>query len=93
MSANEVKRETIQVRIQPKNKEIIVKAAKLRGIPVSDYLRSVVLGQARKEITIKDDYALQLTAEEQLSFWQAIDKEPALTHKQKELGKLMRGKT
>jgi len=91
MPATKEKRETIQARIQPENKEIIVKAAKLRDIPLSDYIRSVTLEQARKEVASQENLILQLTAEEQLNFWQAIDNEPVLTKKQKELGKLMKG--
>lgn len=85
------KRETIQARINPANKEIITQAAKLREIPVSDYIRTTVLEQAKKEVSSSKLNILQLTEAEQLSFWHVIDSEPKLSNSQKELGKLMRG--
>lgn len=90
MAAKE-KAEVIQARINSENKSLIVQAAKLREIPVSDYMRLVLIDQARKEVTSNDQQVLQLTADEQIEFWNALDKPKGLTKAQKELGKLIKG--
>ena len=90
MAAKE-KAEVIQARINSENKSLIVQAAKLREIPVSDYMRLVLIDQARKEVTSNDQQVLQLTADEQIEFWNALDNPKGLTKAQKELGKLIKG--
>lgn len=85
------KAEVIQARINSENKGLIVQAAKLREIPVSDYMRLVLIDQARKEVTSNEQRVLQLTADEQIEFWNALDNPKSLTESQKELGKLIKG--
>ena len=85
------KAEVIQARINSENKGLIVQAAKLREIPVSDYMRLVLIDQARKEVTSNEQRVLQLTAAEQIEFWNALDNPKSLTESQKELGKLIKG--
>ena len=84
--------QVLQARMKPENKEIIVQAAKLRDIPTSDYIRVVLLEHARKEVQNANNEVLQLTADEQLIFWNALESDnKPLTNSQIELGQLMRG--
>ena len=87
----EEKTQILQARIDKKNKDLVVKAAKLRSMPTSDYVRSIVIEQARKEVDCAEKEVLQLTADEQLSFWKALDHDSSLIEKEIELGQLMRG--
>ena len=89
--ATQERTQILQARMRPENKSIIVKAAKLRAIPTSDYMRSVLLEHARKEVQNAENEVLQLTADEQLKFWGALDSSESLTESQVDLGKLMRG--
>ena len=89
--ATQERTQILQARMKPENKNIIVKAAKLRDIPTSDYIRSVLLEHARKEVQSAENEVLQLTADEQLTFWSALDRATPLTTAQIDLGKLMRG--
>jgi uncharacterized protein (DUF1778 family) len=82
----------LMVRLDGKSKDVLVEAARLRGISVSDYVRTVTVPQARREVASAQDWSLVLTAEEQLAFWQALQAAPDLTPAKKRLGALMRGK-
>jgi uncharacterized protein (DUF1778 family) len=79
------------VRLDADSKEALTRAAALRGISVSDYVRQVTVAQARKEIEASAGQTIVLTPEEQLAFWMALSAPPKLTTAQKKLGKLMRG--
>lgn len=81
----------LMVRLDPDSKDCIVRAAELRRVSVSDYVRSVVLPQARREIDAAEHRVVALTPEEQLAFWQALTEPPQLTDAQRALGALMRG--
>jgi uncharacterized protein (DUF1778 family) len=79
------------VRLDEESKAILAKAAELRQISVSDYVRLVTVMQARKEVLAASEQTIALTAEEQLAFWTALSEPVKLTKAQKKLGKLMRG--
>lgn len=79
------------VRMDLESKEILARAAELRKVSVSDYVRTVALLQARREVIASEDNSVALTADEQLAFWQALHEPTALTSSQKHLGSLMRG--
>ena len=81
----------LMVRLDAATKGVLVQAAALRKISVSDYVRQVTFAQARKEVDAADDRTLALTPEEQLAFWTALAAPVKLTARQKKLGKLMRG--
>jgi len=80
-------------RLDEASKAILNHAATLRGISVSDYIRTITLAQARKEIAAAQEQTISLSAEEQLAFWEALNATPVLTPNQKKLGALMRGES
>ena len=83
--------ETLQARLDPESKRLIAAAARLRHLGLTDYVRSVLVPAARKEVERAEEDILQLTAEEQQELWDALQAPPAVTHAQKHLGDLMRG--
>lgn len=81
---------TLMVRLDDASKSAIAKAAKLRHISISDYVRSVVIVQAEREVREAEQQIIRLSPEEQLSFWNALHELPVLTESQKALAALMR---
>jgi uncharacterized protein (DUF1778 family) len=81
----------LMVRLDEESKSVLTEAAELRGISVSDYVRTVTVAQARKEVRAAEAQVLALTPDEQLAFWTALHEPVRLTKRQKELGRLMRG--
>jgi uncharacterized protein (DUF1778 family) len=80
------------VRLDEATKTCLAQAAKLRQISVSDYVRTVTLAQARREIKkAAQSPTISLSPEEQLAFWKALCAEPKLTRSQRRLGATMRG--
>ncbi len=85
------KNSSLMVRLDEESKALLASAAELRKVSVSDYVRSIVVSQARRELAAAESHVISMTAEEQLEFWEALSKPPKLTKAQKQLGKLMRG--
>jgi uncharacterized protein (DUF1778 family) len=85
--------DTLMVRLDAESKGCLVEAAALRRVSVSDYVRSVMVAQARREIEAAREQTIVLTPEEQLAFWKALNSAPQLTPSQQRLGRLMRGET
>lgn len=81
----------LMVRLDEQSKAYLARAAAIRQISVSDYVRAVTVPQARREVESAREQTIVLTPEEQLAFWTALGKTPKLTAAQKRLGKLMRG--
>ncbi|HEX5446868.1 MAG TPA: DUF1778 domain-containing protein [Pirellulales bacterium] len=81
------------VRLDEESKRALSQAAKLRQISVSDYVRTVTVAQARREVASARDQTIALSPEEQLAFWQALQAPVKLTPAQRRLGRLMRGKS
>jgi uncharacterized protein (DUF1778 family) len=81
----------LMVRLDVEGKALLARAAGLRRISVSDYVRTVTVAQARSEIESARDRTIALTPGEQLAFWQALQAPPKLTPRQRRLGALMRG--
>lgn len=79
------------VRLDEQSKALLAAAADLRRISVSDYVRSIVVRQAERELAAADAQTIAMTADEQMEFWDALAKPPKLTKAQKELGEMMRG--
>lgn len=79
------------VRIDEESKRYLVRAAEIRRISVSDYVRTVTVAQARREVESERERTIALSPEEQLAFWNALQSPAELTEAQKELGALMRG--
>src|SRR5437870_10347526 len=84
---------TLMVRLDDESKSFLTKAAELRRISVSDYVRTVTVAQARREVQAALDQTIALTPEEQLAFWTALNETPTLTAAQRKLGAIMRGET
>ena len=81
----------LMVRLDEESKAYLARAAELRRISVSDYVRTVTVAQARREVLAADVQMLALTPEEQLAFWNALSETPTLTKSQQRLGAMMRG--
>lgn len=79
------------VRIDPTSKSVIARAARLRGVSASDYVRLVVLAQARLDVDEAESRTMTLSRADQLAFWKALQESRPLTKKQRELGRVMRG--
>jgi uncharacterized protein (DUF1778 family) len=79
------------VRLDDRSKGYLAQAAQLRGISVSDYVRTVTVAHAQKEVEAARQQTIALTADEQLAFWTALSEPARLTPAQRRLGALMRG--
>jgi len=82
---------SLMVDLDLDSKTCVARAAELRHISVSDYVRSVVVAQARRELLAADQQAIVLTPTEQHTFWHALLEPIALTPAQQALGADMRG--
>ena len=85
------KSSSLMVRLDEESKALVASAAELRKVSVSDYVRSIVVDQARRELAAAGTNVISMTPEEQRDFWQTLSKPPKLTKAQKQLGKIMRG--
>lgn len=83
----------LMVRLDDDSKRCLAEAAALRKISISDYVRTVTVPQARREVNAARATAITLTAEEQLAFWTALNEVPRLSDAQRRLGQLMRGES
>ena len=83
----------LMVRLDEESKGFLTKAAELRRISVSDYVRAVTVAQARREVQSAGEQVIAMSPDEQLAFWNAINQPPHLTKTQKRLGSVMRGET
>ena len=79
------------VRLDQESKSVLAAAAGLRRVSVSDYVRSVTVAQAQREVRAARDQTIALTPAEQLAFWNALNQPATLTPAQRLLGTLMRG--
>lgn len=85
------KKANLMVRLDAPSKALVSRAASLRKVSMSDYVRSVVVARARREVEQAEQDVIGLTPEEQLAFWHALNEAPALTLAQHELAAIMRG--
>jgi len=83
----------LAVRLDKESKQCLAEAARLRGVSISDYVRAVMVPQARREIRAANGQVIAMTPEEQLSFWNALNEKPKLTPAQRRLGSIMRGES
>jgi len=79
------------VRLDEESKRSLAAAAELRRISVSDYVRTVTVPQARREVLAARENVIRLSPEEQLALWTALNEPQKLTAAQKKLGAIMRG--
>jgi uncharacterized protein (DUF1778 family) len=89
----QTKSSALLIRLDRPSKKTIAQAAQLRGVSASDYVRSVVAAQARRDLQEANTRTIVLSAEDQLAFWNALHEPVALTERQRDLGKIMRGET
>lgn len=82
---------SLMVRLDAVSKDRIARAAKLRHVSISDYVRTVVVAQAQRELSAAEQPVMIMTPEEQLQFWQALHEPAQLSDAQQALGTLMRG--
>jgi uncharacterized protein (DUF1778 family) len=82
---------TLTVRLDRASKTSLTKAAKLRGISVSEYVRTVAVQQARRDIVASQEGVILLTTDGQRAFWKLLNRRPKLTSAQRKLGAVMRG--
>lgn len=81
----------LMVRLNPESKARISRAAALRGLSQSEYVRTIVVAQAQRELAAAEQQVIALSPAEQEAFWQALHEPAAPTPAQQALGKLMRG--
>lgn len=81
----------LMVRLDAESKQALTEAAELRRISVSDYVRTVTVAQARREVASAREQTILLSPDEQLAFWQALEAPAKLTPAQRRLGAMMRG--
>lgn len=78
------------VTLDAESRALIVRAAALRRISVSEYLCQVASSQARKDVIADFGQPISMTADEQRTFWKALNAPVRLTSMQKRLGQLTR---
>jgi uncharacterized protein (DUF1778 family) len=81
----------LMVRLDEDSKSYVTRAAELRKVSISDYVRMVTVAQARREVDQAEQNSIVLSPDEQLAFWNALNSPPQLTKAQRELGRTMRG--
>ena len=92
MKKSAPKNAAVMIRLDVKSKQILSKAAKMRGVSVSDFVREITVSQARRELEAAGENVLRLSPDEQLRFWNALHEPVALTANQRRLAKMMQGK-
>ncbi|MFM7059066.1 MAG: DUF1778 domain-containing protein [Planctomycetota bacterium] len=80
----------LMVRLDSESKQALTDAAELRRISVSDYVRTVTVAQARREVASAREQTVLLSPDEQLAFWRALQAPSKLTPAQKRLAAIMR---
>lgn len=83
----------LMVRLDAESKSALVAAAELRHVSVSDYVRTVTVAQAQREVIAARDRIIAMTPDEQLAFWNALHEPVKLTPAQRRLGAMMRGES
>lgn len=85
------KESVLQTRLSAEDKRAIQQAAALRRLAVSEYLRQVLVPLAKREVASAEHAVIELSDDEQLALWQALEAPAKLTKAQKKLARLMRG--
>jgi uncharacterized protein (DUF1778 family) len=83
----------LMVRLDQQSKKCLTEAAEIRQVSVSDYVRAVVVPQARREVQAAREQVITLTPEEQRQFWDALNETVEPTESQRRLGAIMRGES
>lgn len=86
------KESVLLTRLSAADKRAIQQAAALRGLAASEYVRRVLVPLAKREVASAEQAVIELSGDEQLALWQALEVPAKLTKSQKSLAKLMRSK-
>jgi uncharacterized protein (DUF1778 family) len=78
------------LHLDAESMDCLEQAARLRHISVGDYVKTVAVAQARRELEAACIPTIALTPAEQLAFWKALNQTPKLTRSQRALGRIMR---
>jgi len=78
------------VRCDSGTKKMLERAASVRGLSLSDYVRSRIVPLAKQDVEEADAGVLRLPREAQIAFWQALQNPPEPTEAQRELGRRVR---
>ena len=89
-SPGKAKSKSLMVRLDEASKTALKKAAELRRITISEYVRTVTVAQARLELKAARAHVIRMTPAEEMDFWKALNDPVKLTAAQRKLGKLMR---
>ena len=84
------KDENVLVRFDKRAKSLVRRAATLRGISVSDYVRSRIVPLAEQDVEEAETGVLRLRKEDQIALWQALRQPARPTKAQTALGRLIR---
>ena len=87
---DQVRDESLLVRVDRRSKALLRKAAAAKGLSVSDYVRSRVVPLARQDIVEAETGVLRLSRDDQVALWRALQNPPSPTAAQRALGKLIR---
>jgi uncharacterized protein (DUF1778 family) len=77
--------------LDAESQHALAAAAELRRISISDYVRTVAVSQARREVASSHNCSIRLTPEEQFALWKSLQAPAKLTPAQTRLGSIMRG--
>jgi len=84
------KNANLLVRFDSGAKSLVLRAASLRGLSLSDYVRSRIVPLAKQDVDEAETGVLRLAKQDQIALWQALQHPPAPTRAQRELGKFVR---
>jgi uncharacterized protein (DUF1778 family) len=80
----------VLVRFDRRAKALIQRAARHRGLSVSDYVRSRIVPLAQQDVEEAATSVLRLGKDDQIALWRALQRPQAPTAAQKALGRLVR---
>lgn len=80
----------VLIRFDAKRKAKIRRAAELRGLSLSDYVRTRIVSIAERDLEEAQTGVLRLAREDQVALWRALQNPPPPTRAQRALGRLIR---
>lgn len=79
-----------QIRLEARHKRAIERAAKLRRLSASAYLRQVLVPIAEREVAGAGNRVIEMAPHEQIELWQALAAPVRLTPAQRKLARIIR---
>ncbi len=80
----------LRILLDVESRRALTKAAELRRISLSDYVRTVAVPLARREVAAARSQTILLSPDEQLQFWEALSAPSTLSPAQVRLGGMIR---